>query len=451
MGLFGGLFGKKAAKKNQAAALELAKKAEWQPTNMNLGGNTVSWNGTNVSAQIDPTQQALAYNMLGAGSDWLGQVGGPLPGIGQSGMNFNSVQNPNISPVNMQTGLNPFLASQFGQTNRMMQGMQGVGYDGGFLGSLAQQAANPYSSGMGGQFNETASGFLGSLGSFDPAQLAGQYTDLLRQGAQPTEQRAANSALNSLFATGRLGTTGGSQMYEGLANAQQQADIQRQIAGLQFGGQEQNRIAGLAGNFGQMGEQMNQSAFGMNQQGMLNAGNLFNTNFGNQMNAQGFNNNVVNQRAQSRFANAMQLFGGSQDLNAQQANVGLQNNAQALQQSGMTAQQMQQDQAMGLQQQGMNMDAQQAMMQAQLAQQGLFGQIGMGLTGQGLDYNSFLQSNLLNNVIGSGNLSGMRSQTQMNAWQPYYQATVARNNANSSFWGGLLDTGLKSFGFGFGG
>lgn len=356
MGLFGGLFGKKAAKKNQKAALELAQKAQWQPTGLDVGGNTVSWNGTNASAQVNPLQQALAFSMLGQGQDWLGK----LNGMGQ------------VNPVTMSSQLDPFLSSQMNSANGAYQGLDSSQYN---------------TSALGGQLGEAASGFLGSLGSFDPAQLAAQYTDLLRQGAQPGEQRAANNALSSLYATGRLGTTGGAQQYGELALAQQQADIQRQLAGMQFGGQEQNRLAGLAGNFAGMADQF--------------AG----SNFARDAGSAQFNND----RTTQRFLNAMQLFGASNQQNAQQADVGLQNNQQ------------------------------------QLAQQGLFGQLGMGFTGMGLDQNNSNQMQLLNLLGASGNLSQARSGTQLQAWTPYYNATVARNNAGSGFFGKLLDAGLGAW------
>lgn len=52
----------------------------------------------------------------------------------------------------------------------------------------------------------------------------------LRASALPQENIQANSVANRLFNTGRLGTTGGANVMGQLSQAQQQADLQRQLA-----------------------------------------------------------------------------------------------------------------------------------------------------------------------------------------------------------------------------
>lgn len=52
----------------------------------------------------------------------------------------------------------------------------------------------------------------------------------LRDAAMPQENIQANSVANRLFNTGRLGTTGGANILGQLSQAQQQADLQRQLA-----------------------------------------------------------------------------------------------------------------------------------------------------------------------------------------------------------------------------
>lgn len=52
----------------------------------------------------------------------------------------------------------------------------------------------------------------------------------LRAAAMPQENIQANSVANRLFNTGRLGTTGGANVMGQLSQAQQQADLQRQLA-----------------------------------------------------------------------------------------------------------------------------------------------------------------------------------------------------------------------------
>lgn len=53
--------------------------------------------------------------------------------------------------------------------------------------------------------------------------------DRLRAAALPQENIQANSVANRLFNTGRLGTTGGANVLGQLSQAQQQADLQRQL------------------------------------------------------------------------------------------------------------------------------------------------------------------------------------------------------------------------------
>jgi len=146
----------------------------------------------------------------------------------------------------------------------------------------------------------------GLLSNFDPNAASLNYTNLLRQQAQPQEQQAASSALSNLYNTGRLGSTGGQQAYGNLINQQNQADIGRQVAGQQFGLQQQLQA------------QQGYDAARANQQGlMLN-------NFG--ANSQYANNQYQRQldlytnsntSTQDRFNRALQLFGGENANNQQ--------------------------------------------------------------------------------------------------------------------------------------
>jgi hypothetical protein len=95
-----------------------------------------------------------------------------------------------------------------------------------------------------------ANGFFGALGSFDPNQAAADYTNTLNARALPQEQQQRNQMEDRLFAQGRLGTTGGGVNQEALFKAQGDAALGRQLAGKQFAGQEQSRIAELAQGFG---------------------------------------------------------------------------------------------------------------------------------------------------------------------------------------------------------
>lgn len=62
------------------------------------------------------------------------------------------------------------------------------------------------------------------------SQEAGGRLGLLRQLAQPEEQRATQGLEQRLFSQGRLGGTGGAVQQEALARAQGSADLERQLA-----------------------------------------------------------------------------------------------------------------------------------------------------------------------------------------------------------------------------
>lgn len=60
------------------------------------------------------------------------------------------------------------------------------------------------------------------------AEAAGRY-DLLKQLAAPEENRMFQRLENNLFARGQMGTTGGGEQYRGFYEAQNQADLARQM------------------------------------------------------------------------------------------------------------------------------------------------------------------------------------------------------------------------------
>lgn len=176
----------------------------------------------------------------------------------------------------------------------------------GLQGAVGQQTPYQGQDFMSGVNN-------GLLSNFDPQQAAGNYTNLLRQQAQPQEQNAAASALTNLYGTGRLGTTGGQTAYQGLMDSQNQADLGRQVAGQQFGLQQQ--LMAQQGydqsRMNQQGLMMNQ--FGANQQGMMNQFGMDQGMFGRNLDL--YTNSAS--ATQDRFNRAMQLFGGENALNQQ--------------------------------------------------------------------------------------------------------------------------------------
>lgn len=332
------------ANANQSAANQYAQQTKYNPYNISAGNSGVVFNGNNAAASLSPQYQQLQQQLTSG-------AGGLLGGLGQQ--------------YGQNGGVNPYLQSQFDQYNGQTMGSNAASLQP--YGNLGPQL----SSNVGDQFNATAGGFLGGLGSFDPNQAAQSYSQNLRAQAAPGNQLAAENTAQGLFNSGRLGSTGGANVLGQLTQAQNQQDLGFQIAGQQYGGQEQNRLAGLAQSFGQAGTGINNQMAQTNDQMTNSAFNRASTI--NQMQY-----NQVNQRADARFQNAMQLFGAGQQ--------GLQNQLQ--------------------------------------------GGLGMLQGSQGLD------QNLLNTIGMGGYLGGASSNANSNAYNPSMQANVAGNNSKSA---GLLN------------
>jgi hypothetical protein len=194
-----------------------------------------------------------------------------------------------------------FLRGSYAQNDLMQQGLFGNLFN-------QSQATTPY------QQQDFMGGVNGGmLQNIDPTAMGNQYTNMLRQQAQPGEQQAANSMASRLFGSGRLGTTGGQGMMGELVNQQNQADLGRQIAGQQFGLQQ-----GLMAQQGydqaranQQGLMLNQ--FGANQQGQMNQFGIDQGMFGRMLDMY----NSGSDMTQDRFGRAMQLFGGENAINQQ--------------------------------------------------------------------------------------------------------------------------------------
>lgn len=186
-------------------------------------------------------------------------------------------------------------------------GLRNVGSSFGGLEQLGNQAnaselqALMQAQGASGSATALAGG-TGMFGAGRGAQLLNQNfgdvrqqeLDLLRAQARPGEERTTNSVLQNLFSTGRLGTTGGANVAGRLAEAQENADIGRQLGATQT-------AQGLqALNFG-----TGTGLLGLGQQGAGLLGNLGSQNL---QNVQGANQGMFS-RGQQRLSNAQGLFG----------------------------------------------------------------------------------------------------------------------------------------------
>lgn len=361
-----------SANKQAQAAKSYANSSKYNPYDVSTPYGSASFNNGTATASLSPDQQALQNYLSSQGSGFLGIAGDAFKSGGvTSGMQdaYNQYASSVPGAPDYQTSTGSFL---------------------GPIAGLAQQQANnsqvnPYQ-GMQDQFGGASQGFLGQLGSFNPQALSGQYTQNLRDQAQPENQRAVNSTVQGLFNTGRLGSTGGADVLGRLADSQNQQDLGFQKAGMDYAGSEQSRIAGLASNFGsqsgmfgQMGDQFKNSSLN-NAMGLANLySGIDQQNFTNSFNI----NDLANTRTNQRFSNAMQMFGmGNQ-------NVGL----------GLAA-----------------------------------GGLGQGLLGQ----SQGIDQGLMNMIQLGGNLGSAQSNANSNAYAPLMGAQQNQANTYSNLFSGFL-------------
>ncbi len=85
------------------------------------------------------------------------------------------------------------------------------------------QAQGPFQGDLQSQLFSGAQGSLADIGR--AGQVEADTLANLRAQAQPQQERAVSSQLNNLFASGRLGTTGGANVIGRLAEAQNQQDL----------------------------------------------------------------------------------------------------------------------------------------------------------------------------------------------------------------------------------
>lgn len=187
-------------------------------------------------------------------------------------------------------GLDMLSGAVGSQFQNAQQALQSLG-----AGGFQRPLQNTAFAGAGQQIADLSRGF----GDVEARTLAN-----LRASAQPFEQRQFNSLQDNLFATGRLGTSGGGLQTEAFARGLGQADLQRQLAatgearsvmgqtlanaqglagiGSGLAGQESDLLSSAFARFGQTAslasdlnrERFSRSAFG-NQLGFDRMGQLF--------------------------------------------------------------------------------------------------------------------------------------------------------------------------------
>jgi hypothetical protein len=167
-------------------------------------------------------------------------------GIGNVGTSFNDLRGiqENV-PGQALTSAGVFDQLRQGQNQFGQQGIQA-----GFGGPNAQGLTNFATGAAAGLLNQ------GDVPSFN--QLSAERLSALRGQARPGEERAVNSKFQSLFNRGQLGSTGGAQQVQALAQAQEQADLGRVINSQDFANSQQNQLR----NFQLQGQQIGSGLLG---------------------------------------------------------------------------------------------------------------------------------------------------------------------------------------------
>jgi hypothetical protein len=243
---------------------------------------------------------------------------------------------------------------------------------------------------------------LGSLNqTYD--QAYGNTLNTLREQARPEEERAFAGLQDNLFATGRLGSTGGALQTEAFARGLGQADLSRQLAAGQEARLAQQNALGLG-----------QGLFGVGAGGMGLQDQLLNSAFGRF----GQTTQLAADLNQARFARSMYgnelAYGRAQDMLGTQINLaGLPASLQAAQLGNVSTALQGQS---GIQQQllqmfGAGLSAEQAAANARIGAGSNMAQIvgspSFGAAGQAnAAMWSQLGSSLLNNSDRIGDLFG---------------------------------------------
>jgi hypothetical protein len=179
-----------------------------------VGRQGLQSNISNINASLgdlDPLRQAL----VGAGGQVSGNLG--LQGLSPLQLLGLGLAGQSAGGPDMDLGTLDALSGLFGSTT------------GSTFNQFNQQQQNPFQQqlmeqlfqGAGGQFADASRGF---------EDYRASTLDTLRQQAQPFEERAFSSLQDNLFATGRMGTSGGGLQMESFARGLGQADLSRQLA-----------------------------------------------------------------------------------------------------------------------------------------------------------------------------------------------------------------------------
>ena len=323
-----------SAKAQSDAAKRASAQAEFNPFDVSVGGGTATFSDNDSVKFTEDAASSAARGSL-EGIQAGGFSGVDPTHLTQLGLMGQDFQNASLSRIGQDfTGVDNALTAAQGidaaalgtftdQTNQAMDS----------LGRVAGQGERAIEGAFGpgrldNQSNAAIAGGFGLLNqNFD--DVAADQLANLRASARPMEDRAVNSKFQNLFSSGRLGTTGGAQALGDLAQRQETADIDRQVAsrGLATNLLNSNRQTGL----GMLGQGFQGILGGQNANTSLagtvgGLGSAATGMFGNlsqkQLSAnQNFGDRTVS-RAGLRLQNAENIFGFGSGLQDRSFNLG---------------------------------------------------------------------------------------------------------------------------------
>ena len=155
-----------------------------------------------------------------AGAAGLSALGGILDAKGTKDAARIAAEAGRFAPIDIMTGLGSVTSGPEGITTQLSPEMLALQQQ---LFGLGQQGLQQFQ-------------------TFDPTQAGQLFTQRLGAAAAPIEQRQRQELENRLFKQGLLTSSGGAERMGALTEAQSQAELQRQLAGMQYGTQEQERL-----------------------------------------------------------------------------------------------------------------------------------------------------------------------------------------------------------------
>lgn len=270
----------RGAENAQQAALEASRTQLNSSYTRGLNGtgafSDVVGGGVNLTGgQLDPISAALSQYAGQAVPSYSNDLSRPIQA---------AIQNVNNRADIGDLGLNGLDRILGGVNNQFTQAQQGLanagqlqGFDPSRMFGNAQMLANylpqasQFQSGLQNQAFGNAQQQLSGLGqTYQDAYSNTLGT--LRAQAQPEEARAMAGLTDNLYATGRLGSSGGALQTEAFARGLGQADLSRQLAATQQAQSAQQNALGLAQGQSQLGMGLAQQA-NNNMAGLSSAAN----------------------------------------------------------------------------------------------------------------------------------------------------------------------------------